>query len=73
MRYTDILKCECGCKTFTIARDGLIECAACKHPTANHVAVNWNVDRLLARRGVKILKSSTSTLRDIRGMIPRTN
>lgn len=38
MSEDDIIECECGSRTFTIARDGLIECSKCMHPTADHIA-----------------------------------
>jgi len=51
---TDIIQCECGCTHFTIARDGLIECAECGHPTDGHVAVEADVRTLVLARGVAI-------------------
>ncbi len=57
MKYDcDILKCACGCTTFTVARDGLIECSACYAPTANHMATKANVRAEIKSRRVKIIK-----------------
>lgn len=51
----DIIQCECGCTTFTIARDGLIECADCGHPTDGHLAVETDVRKALTKHGVEII------------------
>lgn len=55
MSEDDILQCECGCTSFHVARDGLIECADCGHPNANHLAVKADVDASLAARGVRVI------------------
>lgn len=55
MREDDILECECGSTEFQISRDGLIECASCKHPCDSVIAVEFDVRGWLAERGVAVV------------------
>lgn len=55
MSEDDILQCECGSIHWTIARDGLIECAECKHPNGDHIAGPANVTSYLQENGVEII------------------
>jgi hypothetical protein len=58
MSEDDIIECECGSRTFTIARDGLIECSECRHPTADHIAYESKniVAKWINRIGLKIVE-----------------
>lgn len=55
MSEDDILQCECGSIHWTIARDGLIECAECKHPNGERMATHSNVVAALKWRNVEII------------------
>jgi len=54
----DLIQCECGCIEFTVSRDGLIECAECRHPTDGHMAMEIDVKTYCKVHGVKIVSPS---------------